>query len=113
MFPPWLLSSRQDNIIGKPSHKVIITKCTIHANSSEEGTIGKFVWTETPLEEYPGIPPEFVLKKIEQYKPSFDSLAIAEVNSVKDPLLLGRINGSSDRYFLAQWGKDVKLDDII
>jgi len=27
--------------------------------------------------------------------------------------LLGRINGSSDRYFLAQWGKDVKLDDII
>ena len=93
--------------------KTRITKHTVHAALSEEGTIGQFVWTETPLDEYTGIPPEFVLKKIEEHRVSFDTLVIAEVNSVKDPLLLGRINGCSDRYFIAQWGEDVKLDDII
>lgn len=77
--------------------------------------IGKYQWTETPLATYPTIPPVDVLQAIQtnQDRKVFDYMTIAEVNEVEDPLLLGRIKGSKDRFFLYQWGKDVNLDDVI
>jgi hypothetical protein len=88
---------------------------TLDANSSAEGTIGRFVWTEVGVGSYIGIPPTNVLLKLkkEKAKNVFDYYSVASVNAVKDPLLLGRINGSQSRYFIAQWGDDVKLDDVI
>lgn len=77
--------------------------------------IGKYQWTETPLATYGTIPPAEVLDviKLNQDRKIFDYISIAEVNEVEDPLLLGRIKGSKDRFFLYQWGKDVNLDDVI
>lgn len=90
-----------------------ISKPTCNFFSTKEGTIGQFCWTETPIALYPNIPPEYVLQKIEEHKENFDYFTVAEVNSIKDPLLLGRIFNLQDRFFLVQWGDDVKLDDII
>jgi hypothetical protein len=84
-------------------------------STTREGTIGKFRWTESPVEQYAGIPPLNVLHKFkdEKAKNVFDYFTIASVNAVRDPLLLGRIEDSSNRYFIAQWGDDVSLDDVI
>lgn len=103
------------NILQEQEHLRIttISAVTLDYCSNEEGTIGQFCWTETPIALYPNIPPEHALQKIEKHRTDFDYFTIAEVNSIKDPLLLGRIVGIEDRFFLAQWGDDVKLDDII
>lgn len=78
-------------------------------------TIGRFEWTETPIDQYATLPPEDALKSLEINKSRqvFDYFTIASVNAVKDPLLLGRIVGKKERWFLAQWGEDVKIDDVV
>jgi len=35
------------------------------------------------------------------------------VTVVPDPILLGRITGCENRYFIAQWDDDVKIEDIL
>lgn len=97
--------------VATPQNDIAIPTKHFHLNG--KNTIGQYCWTETKIEDYKGIPPEFVLEKIEQYKQNFDYMTIAEVNAIKDPLLLGRVNDCTDRFFLKQWGEDVKLDDII
>lgn len=79
------------------------------------GEIGQYVWTEVPVESDAGIPPMEVLRKFgeEKLKKVFEFFTVASVNAIKDPLLLGRIHGSGSRYFIAQWGDDVSLDDVI
>lgn len=79
------------------------------------GPIGKFAWVETPIHEYPGLPPQHVIDKLRDEVPKqlFHSFVIATVESIHDPLLLGVLNGREERYFLAQWGDDVSLDDVI
>ena len=79
------------------------------------GEIGQFVWKEMRIADYEGIPPKPVLSKLaeEKKKNLFDEFTIATVEGVKDPLLLGRFKDNSDRFFLAQWGDDVCLDDVI
>lgn len=88
---------------------------TLDASSSDPGTIGRFVWNEVYVEGYKGIPPADVVRALEEQKGReiFDSFTVATVESIRDPLLLGRINGSDDRYYIAQWGEDVSLDDVI
>ena len=94
---------------------IIIEKHTCDYFSSQTGTIGKFVWKECPIEEYDGIPPKEVLDKLRIHKDKelFDYFTIASVENIKDPLLFGRINESDNRYFIAQWGSDIFLDDLI
>lgn len=78
-------------------------------------------WVEAAVAKYKGIPPDDVLGKLEEAKKAgaYDYFTIATVDTrltktpIRDPLLLGRINGSTDRYFLAQWGDDISLDDVI
>jgi hypothetical protein len=89
-------------------------KTNDYADTSK-GAIGKFVWEERRIEDTAHVPPMAVLKSLEaeQEKKVFDYFTVAEVKGVNDPLLLGRINGTDMRWFLAQWLNDVCLDDLI
>ncbi len=77
------------------------------------------IWKEERLINIQAIPPTFALNKIVQVKEQklFDFLTVATVSvgkrPLKDPFLIGRISGSSNRYFLCQWGDDLKADDFI
>lgn len=65
--------------------------------------------------EYGQIPPDSVLDKMMEAKERkcFDSFEIAYIRQVNDPILFGRINGCSDRFFIDQWDEDVKIEDIL
>lgn len=72
----------------------------------------------TPVAQYRNVPPADVLQKLREAKTlaCFDTFEIATIESVKvipDPILFGRINGSGNRYFIAQWDDDVKIEDIL
>jgi hypothetical protein len=46
----------------------------------------------------------------------FDTYEIAHIQSIverKDPILFGCITGCADKFFIAQWDDDVKIEDII
>lgn len=92
--------------------------CIAHKFSIHRG-YGLTVWTETLIKDYKGIPPANVVSKIIEVNKSaaFDYLTIAtmEFNQIpkEDPLLLGHINDSSLRFFIAQWDNDILLDDLI
>lgn len=77
--------------------------------------VGLYQWTEVPVEEYKGLPPRRVINKLQEEKNRgiFDAFTIGVVKGLPDPLLMGRINGCSDRFYLAQWGDDITLDDLI
>ena len=69
------------------------------------------------LGDYDAIPPEPVLQSIEKAidKDCFDSFEVCKVEwhkEIKDPIVFGRIEGIADRFFIAQWDDDIKVDDI-
>ena len=71
-----------------------------------------------PIENYEEFPPVGVLDKIEEAQKMgcFDSFEIARIQDVvvlKDPIVFGRINKCPDRFFIAQWDDDVKIEDIL
>ena len=106
-------------LIGTPSQSKYpaetIQETTNDYYSTSKDTIGKFVWTETPIDQYKTIPPQLTLDtlKTHQDRHIFDYFTIAKVNQMVDPLLLGRIEGVTDRFFLCQWGDDIQVDDLI
>jgi hypothetical protein len=69
-------------------------------------------------QNYGEIPPQFVLDKMKDAAADnvFDSFEIAKIDwkvEIKDPILFGRIEGCTDRFFIAQWDDDVSIEDII
>lgn len=80
-----------------------------------------------PLEKYCGattvedevakdrVIPDNVLDEIEKAKERqvFDDFSVLWVEKVKDPLLLGSIKGCKDYFLIAEWGEDVKFDDMV
>jgi len=109
--PTWVMRSGLH-----PLETCSIYEKTCDYDKHDPETIGRFEWKEVPVEEYEGLPPAPVLETFKEHKARkvFDYFTIASVNSVPDPLLLGRIDGDDDnRWFIAQWGKDVCLDDLI
>lgn len=75
-------------------------------------------WRETDIGEYLRVPPQEVFDRLIKAKDSkiFDYYrvcTVSEVFQVKDPILVGRINGDSNRYFIAQWDNDLLLDNLI
>jgi hypothetical protein len=104
----------QEQSPGQPGN-VCFRANTCDASSYEPGTIGNFSWVETPIREYAGMPPDTVIETFKEHRDRkiFDYFTIAEVKGIKDPLLLGRFTWSDNRYFIAQWGEDVCLDDVI
>lgn len=72
----------------------------------------------TPIVEYETIPPQTVLDEIEKAQEfnCFDTFEIATIKSVKevkDPIVFGRVKGCPDRFYIAQWDDDVKIEDIL
>lgn len=70
------------------------------------------------IDTYSDVPPEAVLAELETAitRNCFDSYEVAHiVTEVKlpDPILFGRIAGCPDRFFIAQWDEDVKIEDIL
>lgn len=78
-----------------------------------------------PLETYVGNPqsgeakdriiPDKVLDKLDEAKERklFDTFSVLWVEKVKDPLLLGCIDGCKDFFLICEWGDDIKFDDIV
>lgn len=73
----------------------------------------------TPIEKYGKIPPPEALRRLEDaikdniFDGGFEVAAVHEVQELIDPIIFGRINGTSDRFFIAQWDDDVKIEDIV
>ena len=88
---------------------------TVDISRTAPGTIGRFAWREELIRNYDGVPPEPVLAKLAEVKKLnlFDEFTVATVETVHDPLLLGYMKGNDNRWFIAQWGDDVCLDDVI
>jgi hypothetical protein len=72
----------------------------------------------TALEAYPEVPPREVLQKIREAKElkcfdRFEVLTMESVVVVPDPVVFGIVNGCDNKYFVAQWDDDVKIEQIL
>jgi len=72
----------------------------------------------TLIGQYGQIPPPAALEALRAAKKigCFDSFEVATIESVTvvpDPVLFGTINGDMNKYFIAQWDDDVKIEDIL
>lgn len=71
-----------------------------------------------PLRSYRQVPPKDVLEAIRTAKERgcFDYFEVAKIESVevrKDPIVFGCIEGCSDRFAVAQWDNDVRIEDML
>lgn len=69
----------------------------------------------TSVSTYEGVPPRYVLDEMKKAKQTdiFDSFSIIAVQKVPDPILVGQINGSKDMFFIAEWGDDISLQELV
>jgi len=72
----------------------------------------------TPIAQYGQIPPAAALEALRSAKTigCFDNFEVATIESVTvvpDPVLFGTIEGDQNKYFIAQWDDDVKIEDIL
>ena len=69
----------------------------------------------TTLEKYDKVPPGGVLMALKeaQKRECFDSFEVAHVVDIQDPIVFGRVKGCADRFFVAQWDDDVRIEDIL
>lgn len=89
--------------------------CDYH--KTDKNTIGRFMWTETPVKDYKDVPPANILEIMKDHvrKGIYDYFTIASVSHVVDPILLGRVYGCEERFFIpkCQWGDDIQIDDLV
>lgn len=59
--------------------------------------------------------PDDVLDKLETAKERelFDAFAVLWAEKVKDPLLLGCVDGCKDYFFICEWGEDISFDELV
>ncbi len=69
----------------------------------------------TLLENWNKVPPEAALTDLEGAinKECFGWFEVAHIVEVKDPIIFGRIEGCTDRFFVTQWDNDVSIDEIL
>ena len=72
----------------------------------------------TPIANYGKIPPTDVLQKVREAKKEglFDAFEVCTIQTVEvrpDPIIFGVIRNCEDKFFIAQWDNDVKIEDII
>jgi len=72
----------------------------------------------TALENYTEVPPREVLSKIKDAKElkCFDRFEVATLETVEkvpDPVVFGIIDGCDNKYFVAQWDDDLKIEEIL
>lgn len=128
------LEERTLEIIGYPKLKeYVLTNL-----QSEAGKIGKFL-NQYSIESYPHLPPQACVEAMQKAKPFFDTFEIWAVENkkidpqkqseavkferaFKDPVIIGckkihRDTGwpidSIDRYFIASWGDDIPLEQVL
>lgn len=73
------------------------------------------------LGDYIGVPPADVLAQTKTAKEHgcFDTFEVAWVHEktehIKrpDPIVFGLVEGCSDRFYIAQWGDDIKITDLL
>ncbi len=68
------------------------------------------------IKDYKKLPPDCVLESLKtaQEQDLFDTFHIAFIRKMKDPILFGKIKAFKNLYFfIAQWGDDVKFEDIL
>lgn len=68
------------------------------------------------VKDYKRLPPDNVLEALKKAQSDdlFDSFHIAYIERIKDPILFGQIKAFKNLYFfIAQWGDDVKFEDIL
>ena len=77
-------------------------------------------WLEVPIKEITEPIPTNCLYILKEWKSRnvFERFTVATVENenskkIPDPFLIGRINGDSNRYFLAQWGGDINIDNVV
>jgi hypothetical protein len=81
-------------------------------------------WDElalVPMGSYGGIPPSDVMAetKIARERGCFDTFEVAYVQEKRehikrpDPIVFGLVEGCTDRFYVAQWGDDVKITDLL
>lgn len=73
-----------------------------------------------PVAKYASLPPLDVLEAIKSARSTslFDTFEIAYIVDHKevrdpDPIVFGLISGCTDYFFIAQWGDDVKVTDLL
>jgi hypothetical protein len=75
-----------------------------------------------PIKDYKkGIPPAYVLQAVIEAKAKrcFDYFEVAWAEwfnypkPVRDPIVFGRIIGVEERFYIAQWGDDINILDIL
>lgn len=128
------LEERTLEIIGYPKLKeYVLTNLT-----AEAGKIGKFL-NQYSIESYPHLPPPACVEAMQKAKPFFDMFEIWAIENVqikpenisqavkferafKDPVIIGckkmkREDGWPkewvDRYFIASWGDDIPLEQVL
>jgi len=72
----------------------------------------------TKIAAYNKVPPKEALAKVREAKAlgCFDDFEVATVQSVRvvpDPIIFGIIRGDENKYFVAQWDDDVKIEQIL
>ena len=68
------------------------------------------------IKDYKRLPPDSVLEALKKAQADdlFDTFHIAYIERVKDPILFGKIKAFKNLFFfIAQWGDDVKFEDIL
>lgn len=122
-----LIADRQRRLVQAYEFYRYVSKAKIEAFQArlKDSTIKIDGYTTTfdqlvfePVEKYAGMPPKDVLEAVSVAKERgiFDVLEVASIQTqrvVADPIVFGRITGCPDRFFVAQWGDDVKLTDLI
>lgn len=92
---------------------------TFKPNSGLYGQGSYQALTFTSLDKYPAVPPTEVLDALESAMALsvFDAFEVAQITEQSvpkpDPILFGRITGCEDRFYIAQWDEDVKIEDIL
>ena len=93
-------------------NKMTMTKdgLAVHIDSVEN-----YIGTKKTNEAKDKIIPDDILDEFEKARERqlFDTFSILWVEKVKDPLLLGQINGCKDYFLIAEWADDIKFDDIV
>jgi len=71
--------------------------------------------TENETEAKDKIIPDGVLDELDVAKERqvFNKTHVLWVEKIKDPLLLGSIDGCKDFFLIAQWGDDVRFEDMV
>lgn len=98
--------------------------CTLRVMGSYYRTLAQTTgvtqlqWKEVQIRDYAGIPPIDIVDKLTIHKARniFDEFTVASLEFTKkivDPIIFGRIKDDPRRFFIAQWGEDIHIEDLM